>query len=103
VLLQPLSTPAETLRAFEAAFQEASASASLLAWRDAWRDELSKKRPSKARKAELERRMGPVQARIHARDLLTLGALELSLDYYPDLGVVPLVRAEPQLILVPFP
>lgn len=103
-LVAPEQTrPAERRRAFEAAFETEKLSSSLLGWRDAWRAKLAQKPPSPAKKAEIERRLGPVQARLAARDLLTLGALELSFDYYPKLGIVPLVRVDPQLLFVPFP
>jgi hypothetical protein len=105
---------------FREVFREQALPPGVIAWQRLWeaelegrasvrgcgRDAACKRRAETTRKtaqAEVRASMPPVTAALAERGVLTLGALELTIDYHPGRGLVAVVRTDPALIPLPWP
>jgi hypothetical protein len=113
-------SPAERLLAFDRVFAEQTYPPSVSQWQRRWQAELSHQsavidcakrwqclKDATERRArvlqELESSSVPLQARLLARGVLPLGALEMSIDYEPNAGLRPMVHTEPAFVFLPPP
>lgn len=116
----PATDPKLALERFRSIFQKQPSPPSVVAWQRLWELELGYRASLGAcgknaqckRGAELTRKRAqaevrgtipPVTARLSERGVLTLGALELTLDYHPGIGLVSVVRTDPALVFLPWP
>lgn len=112
--------PREVLDRFREAFRELQLPPSVVAWQRLWDAELEsrvleescghdpacKRRAEaagKAAQAKVRAAMPPVAVTLADRGVLTLGSLELTIDYHPGSGLVAVVHTDPALIFLPWP
>jgi hypothetical protein len=112
--------PQGSLERFREVFRDQALPPSVIAWQRLWeaelearaslqacaRDAACKRRVEakrKATQAEVRGNIPAVTARLVERGVLTLGSLELTLDYHPARGLVAVVRTDPALIFLPWP
>lgn len=121
VLLSSSSSEAQvTLDRFREVFREQALPPGIVVWQRLWEAELEaharvrpcgrdagcKHRAETTRKtaqAQVLSGVPPVTTRLVERGILTLGALELTIDYHPGTGLVAVVRTDPALIFLPWP
>ncbi|HEY6722827.1 MAG TPA: hypothetical protein VI197_02315 [Polyangiaceae bacterium] len=116
----PQSEPQQVRDRFREVFDEQALPPGIIAWQRLWdaelearaslracgRDVACKRRAEATRKAaqaEVRASLPPVTAALAERGVLTLGALELTIDYHPGRGLVAVVRTDPALISLPWP
>lgn len=114
------SEPEQVRDRFREVFRGQPLPPGVIAWQRLWEAELAaraalracgrdvacKRRAETAQKsvqAEVRATMPPITAALAERGVLTLGALELSIDYHPGQGLVGVVRTDPALIALPWP
>jgi len=112
--------PQASLERFRAVFREQALPPSVIAWQRLWEAELEARAnlhacardaacrrrveaKRKAAQAEVRSSIPTVTAELVERGVLTLGSLELTLDYHPARGLVAVVRTDPALIFLPWP
>ncbi len=115
-----IHSPTERLGAFRDVFRSGDYPPSVQTWKLRWESELEYRaakgrcaKNARCEKREAARRddslaaiaakTPPVTARLLARGVLTLGALEMSIDYHPGAGLKPLVRTDTLLLSLPMP
>jgi len=121
LLLRAAATePRALVERFREVFREQVLPPSVVAWQRQWEAELEyrasvsvcardvacKRRAETARQAaqaEVKASMPVVTAGLAERGVLTLGSLELTIDYHPGTGLVAVVRTDPGLVFLPWP